>query len=165
MSSSGSEAVIQPVVQLSRKEMVTLLKERNGILPSNWNASVQPIMICLPVTCALIPKDVCRATGIFSCHRCDMYRTVMQDDGTYKGKSQQEFGKTYRCLYPNKDVLLRPPESMPLSPMRTQEEATSESQVARFIPVIFTVFTVLSWQFVHSPKLTKEATAMQLYST
>jgi hypothetical protein len=131
MSSVGSE--VQPVS--CRKMLVAKLKERNGILPSDWNTSraSMSVVLLLPVTCAFIPKDVCIATGIFSCHHCDMYRAVMQDNGTYKGKSQQQFGKTYKCLYPNRMVVLcRPPDLVAHSPASTmgreEEEESSEPQ-------------------------------------
>jgi hypothetical protein len=103
----------------SRLELAPQLKE--GSLSSQAS-----IRILLPVTCAMIPRAVCIAQGIFSCNPCDKYRLIMDANGRYRGKSQQEFSIRYRCNCPNKSVILRRPISC--EEQEAQEVSPSDSQ-------------------------------------
>jgi hypothetical protein len=114
---------------LSRAELVAQLKARNGSLPDDFQHDFMPIRIELPVTCAMIPRDVCIAAKIFSCHPCDQYRLVMAEDGTYRGKSQQQYSRRYQCQCPNKSVLLQWPTNVfPWDASDMGEESPSDSQ-------------------------------------
>jgi hypothetical protein len=124
----------------TRKQLVAELKARkvNGLSDDVRASSTAggPIRITLPFTCALIPCDYCLLMGLYSCHRCDLYRTVMNADGTYKGKSQQEFSHRYACLYPTRTVLLGVPDaiarssqfSSPTSAQEDSQPGSHESQ-------------------------------------
>jgi hypothetical protein len=95
-----------------RKLLVAQLKARRGLSPASFQGpssatGLQAVRITLPVTCAFSPRDVCTTGMIFSCHPCDQYRLVMNADGTYRGKTQQEFSRRLRCQCPNKTVVLR----------------------------------------------------------
>jgi hypothetical protein len=89
------------------------------------------IQIVLPVTCAFIPREMCFAAGIFSCSLCDQYRLVMESNGTYKGKSQQEYKRQYKCQAPNKSVLISlvdQQQDQRMIPSPDEEMSPSDSQ-------------------------------------
>jgi hypothetical protein len=76
----------------------------------------------------MIPRDVCNAMNLYSCHPCDLYREVMDAKGRYKGKSQQEYRRRYRCICPNKSVILRMPEHCEMATTPSPDGSEGEEE-------------------------------------
>jgi hypothetical protein len=109
-TATAAEVSFPPTGHSSCAALVAELKGRQGRLPPGFESSYPAIRITLPVTCAMIPRDVCIAMKVYSCHPCDLYREVMDATSRYKGKSQQEYRRRYQCICPNKAVILQMPE-------------------------------------------------------
>jgi hypothetical protein len=106
---STSDASQTTTASARRKLLVAQLKARRGVLPADFDrqALSSSVRIVLPVTCAFIPRGLCIDGEIYSCNPCDKYRLVMAEDGSYRGKHQQEFSRRLKCQCPNKSVILQ----------------------------------------------------------